>query len=61
MFTPFLYCLRRYGLHTTLTEWTVFLRALELGLHRNSLLDFYYLARTVLVKKETDYDVTPKS
>lgn len=56
MFTPFLYCLRRYGLHTTLTEWTVFLRALELGLHRNSLLDFYYLARTVLVKKETDYD-----
>ncbi len=56
MFTDFLYLLRSYGLKTSLTEWNSFLQALSLGLHQNSFLEFYQLARTVLVKKETDYD-----
>ena len=56
MFTDFLYLLRDYGMKTTLNEWNSFLDALELNLHEASLTEFYYMARAVLVKKESDYD-----
>lgn len=41
---------------TSLNEWNSLLDALELNLNEASLLEFYYMARAILVKKEADYD-----
>jgi len=56
MFTDFLYLLRDYGMKTSLNEWNSLLDALELNLNNASLLEFYYMSRAILVKKESDYD-----
>jgi uncharacterized protein with von Willebrand factor type A (vWA) domain len=56
MFTDFLYLLRDYGMKTSLNEWNSLLDALELNLNHASLLEFYYMSRAILVKKESDYD-----
>lgn len=56
MFVDFLYLLRAYGMKTGLTEWNLLMEALELDLNHASLTGFYEMARTILVKKETDYD-----
>lgn len=56
MFTKFFYDLRDAGLHVTLGEWLTLMDALDKGLHNSSLTDFYYLARMILVKSETEYD-----
>lgn len=37
-------------------EWFTLLEGLKLGLHESSLTGFYYLARSVLVKTEADFD-----
>ncbi len=41
---------------TSLQEWNSLLDALELNLNEASLLEFYYMSRAILVKKEADYD-----
>lgn len=56
MFTDFLYLLRSNGMGTSLNEWNSLLDALALNLSEASLTEFYYTARAVLVKKESDYD-----
>ena len=56
MFTDFLYLLRANGMHTSLNEWNSLMDALGLDLNEASLTEFYYMARAVLVKKESDYD-----
>lgn len=56
MFTDFLYILRGYGMKTSLNEWTCLMDALELNLNEASLTEFYHMARSILVKKESDYD-----
>ena len=56
MFTDFFYLLRKIGLKVSFNEWMSFVEALDKGLARNSLLEFYYLARAVLVKTESDFD-----
>ena len=56
MFTDFLYLLRDYGMKTSLNEWNSLLDALELNLNEANLLEFYYMSRAILVKKESDYD-----
>ena len=56
MFTDFLYLLRAYGLAVSLVEWSTLMDALALGLERESLLEFYHMARAILVKRESDYD-----
>ncbi len=43
-------------MNTSLNEWNSLLDALELNLNEASLLEFYYMARAILVKKEADYD-----
>ncbi len=40
----------------TLTEWLTLQEALSKGLAGSSLTEFYYLARMILVKSETDFD-----
>ena len=52
MFTDFLYLLRAYGLPVGLVEWTALMDGLRLGLERESLMEFYHMARAILVKRE---------
>lgn len=56
MFTSLFYGLRREGVNVTLTEWLTLMEALRHGLANSSLINFYYLARSVLIKSETQYD-----
>ncbi len=56
MFTGFFYKLRENGLNVSLGEWLTLQDALCQGLHESSLTGFYYLARMILVKSETDFD-----
>ena len=56
MFTDLFYLLRARGLMVTMNEWLSLMEALERGLCRNSLLEFYYVSRAILVKTEADFD-----
>jgi hypothetical protein len=56
MLLPFFYMLREGGMKTSITEWLALLEALQKGLAGQSVDDFYYLARTTLVKDESELD-----
>lgn len=56
MFTKFFYTCKAKGLRITLSEWLTLQEALDKGLAGSSLTQFYYLARMILVKSETDFD-----
>ena len=56
MFLKFFHTLREMGLHVTLGEFLTLQEALEKGLCGNSLTQFYYVARMIMVKSETEYD-----
>lgn len=56
MFIEFFENLRSKGLRVTLGEWLTLQEALDKGLCGSSLTGFYYVARMILVKSETDYD-----
>ncbi len=56
MFLKFFQTLREMGLHVTLGEFLTLQEALEKDLCGSSLTGFYYVARMILVKSETDYD-----
>lgn len=56
MFVDFFYHLRSFGLKVTITEWLSLMRALAEGHGRADLTVFYHLARSLTVKRETDYD-----
>jgi len=52
----FFFELRKGGVPVTLTEFLTLLEALRAGVAWASVQDFYYLARTTLVKDERHYD-----
>lgn len=56
MFSKFFYTLKAKGLDVSLTEWLALFNALDKGLEGSSLTGFYYMARSILVKSETDFD-----
>ncbi|MCR4616875.1 MAG: VWA containing CoxE family protein [Lachnospiraceae bacterium] len=56
MFLTFFESLRAKGLHVTLGEFLDLQNALDKGLCGSSLIQFYYVARMILVKSETEYD-----
>ena len=56
MFIKFFHTLREKGLPVTLGEWLTLQEALDKGLCNSSLTQFYYVARMILVKSETDFD-----
>ena len=56
MFTNFFYTLKAKGLDVSLSEWLTLMDALNKGLAASSLTEFYYLARMILVKSETEFD-----
>ena len=56
MFLALYHSLRALKVPVSLTEWLTLLEGLSKGLHNQSLEDFYYLARSVLVKDVAHYD-----
>ena len=56
MFTEFFYTCKAKGLDISLSEWLTLMEALDKGMAGSSLTQFYYLARMILVKSETDFD-----
>lgn len=56
MFLKFFYELRAKELKIGLSEWLTLIDALNQGLCGSQLTQFYYVARMILVKSETDFD-----
>lgn len=56
MFEIFFQTLRAKGLKVSLSEWLSFQDALNKNLCESSLTQFYYVARMILVKSETEFD-----
>lgn len=56
MFRDFLALLRARGLKVSMGEWMSLLEGLSKNLHHSSFHGFYFLARSVLVKTEADFD-----
>jgi uncharacterized protein with von Willebrand factor type A (vWA) domain len=56
MFTKFFFTLREAKLPVTLREYLTLIEALKAGVAGYSVNDFYYLARTTLVKDEKNLD-----
>lgn len=56
MFLEFFYLLRARGLDVSINEWMTLIEALDKGLANASLMGFYRLCRSVLIKSESDYD-----
>lgn len=57
LFGDFFYALREAGLKVGLSEWNMLLSALRDGLIEPSLDDFYWVGRSILVKRETHFDL----
>ncbi|MDD5922013.1 MAG: VWA containing CoxE family protein [Eubacteriales bacterium] len=56
MFLDFLLLLRSGGIKVSMDDWLSLMEGMRLGLHGQTLRGFFILARTLLVKKESDYD-----
>ncbi len=56
MLTKFFFMLREGGLKPSITELLTLLEAMRSGVARQSVDDFYYLARSCLVKDESQFD-----
>lgn len=56
MFLALFHSLRALKVPVSLTEWLTLLEGMSKGLHNQSLDDFYYLSRSVLVKDVAYYD-----
>ena len=56
MLINFFFTLRAAKLKVSVKEYLVLLEAIKSGVIDNSVDDFYYLARTSLVKDEAQYD-----
>lgn len=56
MFLSFFYRLRAHGLKVTPHQWLDLMQGLARGLHGSSMAGFYSLARSLLVKDESELD-----
>ncbi|WP_027715740.1 VWA domain-containing protein [Desulfuromonas sp. TF] len=56
MFLSLFHALRALRVPVSVTEWLTLLEGLSKGLHKESLNDFYYLSRSLLVKDVAYYD-----
>ena len=56
MFLEFFYLLRARGLDVSINEWMTLIEALNKDLAQSSLMGFYRLCRSILIKTESDYD-----
>ena len=56
MLIPFFFMMREGGLKPSITELLTLLEAMKSGIANQSVDDFYYLARTCMVKDESKFD-----
>lgn len=56
MFIDFFYTLKKHKVPVSLVEWMTLMEALSKGYAFSSLTNFYYLARSILIKSETQFD-----
>ncbi|MCB2194128.1 MAG: VWA containing CoxE family protein, partial [Deltaproteobacteria bacterium] len=56
MFLNLFYSLRTLKVPVSVTEWMTLMEALDKGHAQGSLVDFYHLARAILIKSEAYYD-----
>lgn len=56
MFLTFFHSLRNLQVPVSLSEWLTLMEGLAKGLHQQSLVHFYYLARSLLIKDVAYYD-----
>jgi uncharacterized protein with von Willebrand factor type A (vWA) domain len=56
LFLSFFYRLRAKGLKVTPDQWLMLVEGLVRGLHGSSLIGFYSLSRSILVKDESEMD-----
>lgn len=56
MFINLFYLLKKEGVPVSITEWLTLMEALDGGMAASSLTSFYYLARSILVKSENNFD-----
>ena len=56
MLIPFFYMMREGGLKPSITELLTLLEAMKSGVANENVDDFYYLARSCLVKDESKFD-----
>jgi len=56
MLVDFFYCLKRHGVPVSITELLSLLGAMQHGMAEGSIDDFYYLARSALVKDQRFFD-----
>ena len=56
VFLPFFYRLRGHGLMVSPQQWLTLVEGLAHGLHGSSLMGFYCLARSIIVKDESELD-----
>ncbi|GBL02830.1 VWA domain-containing protein [Glaciecola sp. KUL10] len=56
MLLDFFYTLRKHKLKTSITEWLDLMNAMSADMAHADIEGFYFLARTVLVKDESQYD-----
>jgi uncharacterized protein with von Willebrand factor type A (vWA) domain len=56
MFISFFYLLRAGGLKVSMNEWMTLIQALDKGLAKGGLTDFYYLCRSIIIGTEADFD-----
>jgi len=56
IFLSFFYRLRDRGLNVTPTQWLTLIEGLAMGLHGSSLIGFYSLSRSIMVRDESELD-----
>jgi len=56
MLIPFFYMMREGGMNPSITELLTLLEAMKSGVANENVDDFYYLARSCLVKDESKFD-----
>lgn len=57
VFSNFFYYLRENGIKVSLEEWLSLTQALKENMAKSNLLEFYYMSRALLVKKESQFSL----
>lgn len=57
VFSNFFYYLRRNGIKVSVEEWLSLMQALKQDMAKSDLMEFYYISRALLIKKESQYSL----
>lgn len=57
VFSNFFYYLRRNGIKVSVEEWLSLMQALKQDMAKSDLMEFYYISKALLIKKESQYSL----